>query len=176
MTATARLEALLARVQANRAKPRPQRDALQAATAAAPEPAHLEPIPSTSFDVSPIASPHDTLHGMPAPAAPLHAPHASAPPIPVEPVPADAHEEPLLAVEPVPADAHEEPLLAVEPTPFELPTPASVEAPAPVAARLQPEAISPPSEPIARLTALLPEPEPATFGGLLRRTLALRPR
>ena len=161
MTATARLEALLARVQANRAKPRPQRDALQAATAAAPAPAHLEPIPSTSFDVSPIASPHDTLHGMPAPAAPLHAPHASAPPIPVEPVPADAHEEPRLAV---------------EPTPFELPTPASVEAPAPVAARLQPEAISPPSEPIARLTALLPEPEPATFGGLLRRTLALRPR
>ncbi len=41
---------------------------------------------------------------------------------------------------------------------------------------IPPGAISPPSEPIARLAAPLSEPAPATFGGLLRRTLALRPR
>jgi len=147
---------------------------------------------ATPLDATPLTASEPDLFE-PVPLEPM--PLASEP----EAAAARAAEEPLLSVLPAafddtdeqdeltPAadfdefDEHEEPLAV----PFDAGPSGTDGAPAAVfdapaaplaAAPVSPGAISPPSEPLARIAAPLPEPAPTTFGGLLRRTLALRPR
>jgi hypothetical protein len=109
--------------------------------------------------------------------------------IPAEPAPTQA-DEPLLSVLPAAFDELDELEETPHTVPFDeldepgtsVPPPAFVQSAMPpatastAAVPVPPSAISPPSEPIARIAAALPEPVPTTFGGLMRRTLALRPR
>jgi hypothetical protein len=106
-----------------------------------------------------------------------------------EPAPTQA-DEPLLSVLPAAFDELDELEETPHTVPFDeldepgtsVPPPAFVQSAMPpatastAAVPVPPSAISPPSEPIARIAAALPEPVPTTFGGLMRRTLALRPR
>ena len=225
MSAAAKLEALLARVQHNRAQPRValaralsavQPAAPNAALPAAPSPAQLSPTPTPSpAPVSPARapaqlSPTSTPSPSPAPQSPVVTTPTPAPRSPIELPPAalvgmvaapriaelgaDAATPPRGLRTPVPpaaAQASSTPTPAPEallrtrqPTPLELamvdeaehtgaaPAAATPAAPRAIAASAQ----LPPSKPIVQIVSEPDAAEPATFGGLLQRTLALRPR
>jgi len=230
MSAAAKLEALLARVQHNRTLPRvaPAR-ALSAVQPAAPRPAQpvspspvqLSPTPTPSpAPLSPVRAPAQlspTPTPSPAPKSPVVAPPIVAPtptparsPIDLPPAalvglvaapriaelgtdavtpprglrtpvpPAPAH----VSSTPTPAPAPEAPLRRPQPTPLELAMVDEAEhisaapaAAAPAASRaIAPSAQLPPSKPIVQIMSEPDAAEAATFGGLLQRTLALRPR
>jgi hypothetical protein len=100
------------------------------------------------------------------------------PPAPVQPAPVQ------VSSTPTPSPAPEAPLRARQPTPLELAVVDEAEhvgaasaAAAPTAPRaIAPSAQLPPSKPIVQIMSEPDAAEPATFGGLLQRTLALRPR
>ncbi len=194
MSAAAKLEALLERVQHNRAQPRvaPAR-ALSEVQTAAPSPVQLSSTPTPSPALkSPIVAPTPT----PAPRSPIDLPPAAlvgmvaasraaelsadavTPPrglrTPMPPAPAQ--------LSPMPTPAPEAPMRARQPTPLELAMVDEAEhTGAAPAAHMAPRAIAasaqlPPSKPIVQIMSEPDAAEPATFGGLLQRTLALRPR
>jgi hypothetical protein len=158
----------------------------------AQEPEPFAAIPAEPFAAIP-AEPFAAIPAEPFAAIPAE-PFAAIPAepfaaIPAEPAPTQA-DEPLLSVLPAAFDELDELEETPHTVPFDeldepgtsVPPPAFVQSAMPpatastAAVPVPPSAISPPSEPIARIAAALPEPVPTTFGGLMRRTLALRPR
>ena len=210
MSAAAKLEALLARVQHNRTLPRvaPAR-ALSAVPTAAPS-VQLSPTPTPSpAPVSPVRAPAQlSPTPTPAPKSPVVTTPTPPPRSPIELPPAalvgtvaaprvaelsaDAVTPPRglrtpmppapAQLSPMPTPAPEAPMRARQPTPLELAMVDEAEhTGAAPAAHMAPRAIAasaqlPPSKPIVQIMSEPDAAEPATFGGLLQRTLALRPR
>jgi len=201
MSAAAKLEALLARVQHNRTQPRVARArALSAVQPAAPSPVQLSPTPTPSpAPQSPVVAPPiiaPTSTPTPAPRSPIELPPAALVGMLTAPrvaeLGADAVTPPRGLRTPVPPApvAHTEPAATSaahrprQPTPLELavvdeaehvraaPAAATPAAPRAIAASAQ----LPPSQPIVQIMSEPDAAEPATFGGLLQRSLALRPR
>lgn len=156
MSAVAKLEALLARVQTNRALPRP------AASAPAPAPALV----AAPHAPAPLMRDSDPALEAVTPPRGLRTP---APPSPAVPVRA-------AVVAPPPAP----PERTRPPTPLEIAVVGETEhaqQSTPLAAReIVPAESQPPSMPIVQLVSEPAVIERVTFGVLLRRTLALRPR
>lgn len=230
MSAVAKLEALLARVQTNRANPRvvaaphapayvahgptpivtvsPVHIAHAAPAVASPMPTPA-PAPRSPFGAattptpaptSPVARPAQTRAEAPTPARGLRTPVPPSPAAHVAtpaPVASPAHvPTPTNVASPahVPTPTHVASPAHV-PTPVPAPTSPARHRPTPLemavvdeaeheslaaapvaAAQIMPSVSTPPSAPIVRIMSDAAVPERATFGGLLRRTLALRPR
>jgi hypothetical protein len=216
VSAVAKLEALLARVQTNRTKPRALAAVPAPVVSATPTPAPAPLAPIVSATPTPAPAPlAPIVSAMPTPAPAPPAPIVSA-----TPTPAPAPLAPVVSATPAPESNAEAitpprglrtplpqsptarapdaaPLRPARPTPLEMAiggeiehvpaaaTPAAAKTTAPVetpaeapveAKAVAPTSIVPPSIPIVRITSEPSASERPTFGGLLRRTLALRPR
>ena len=158
------LQQLLARVQHNRAQPRAAVSDMQAQSSS-----------PQGMRAQPIALPESDDY-----AAPLAAPLAAPVPVAVE-----APQAPLAQETPrrsVPIDLLPEPTTAVQfgrPQPLTMPS--EMPASSPAAVRVQGAVIAEPvpaapSRPIAETVSKSPQLRPMTFGDLLWRSLALRPR
>lgn len=179
MSALAKLEALLGRVQANRQKPRVVAHAAPAAELVpvheeearpAPVVAHVAPVAHYA-QVPPSAPPaverrddpgaHPTPVRMRSPVPPPPQPTKTPTPIDIE----------VEIAEPPPPPA------AAPPVPPAPPVPSARQAPvAPAAAEpVKPAALAPPSAPVARAIGEAPRVVPATFGALVDLSLRLRP-
>ncbi len=175
-----RLEALLERIQRNRRPP------MEAAPLALPlHPSGAPKRPSTPLEIALEVELQRPAVAMPAARAttpePTAAPPSAPPPRPAS-VPAPAAAPPVHAAPPQAPSAR--PPVAPEAAPPPVAPPA---APAPMAAppsaaavmspqRVKPDSIAPPSAPIVAATATSETTERPTFGGLLTRSLGLRPR
>ncbi len=162
------------------------------------EPLHAVPVEVERFEAAPIevalepdaAAPFEARL-VPVEAAPVEAAPVEAAPVEAAPVEAALVEAELVEVvlvdaeladaeiievglEPVAAALVEGPL---EPLPTEVEVALEAAPPAPVEGKaIKPTSVLPPSRPIVHLASEPHAPERVTFGGLLRRTLALRPR
>ena len=147
------------------------------------EPLHAVPVEVERFEAAPIevalepdaAAPFEARL-VPVEAAPVEAALVEAELVEVVLVDAELADAEIIEVglEPVAAALVEGPL---EPLPTEVEVALEAAPPAPVEGKaIKPTSVLPPSRPIVHLASEPHAPERVTFGGLLRRTLALRPR
>ena len=127
----------------------------------APIEVDLAPFMAAPVEAAPIAARLEPVVAAPVVAAPVEPAYVEVAPIEVE----------LESPEPAPIEAWLEPVPTEEEVEFEAAQPAPIEAKA-----IKPTSVLPPSRPIVHLASEPHATERVTFGGLLRRTLALRPR
>ncbi len=137
----------------------------------APIEVDLAPFMAAPVEAAPIAARLEPVEAAPVVAAPVVAAPVEAAPVEPAYVEVAPIEVELESPEPAPIEAWLEPVPTEEEVEFEAAQPAPIEAKA-----IKPTSVLPPSRPIVHLASEPHATERVTFGGLLRRTLALRPR
>ena len=159
-----KLEALLERVQDRRNAPRPSSGGAAAAPSPkkpAPQASPLEAAMQDLGVVAPPAKPASSRPPKPTPAARPSVKPESTPPVQAKPQP-----------KPRPAPPKPQPVRPVRPKPV-VPKPQAAKPAQPISLDPEPPAAS---GPVASVASKPETTTPATFGELLDRTLALRPR